>query len=493
MTVRRLELVGELGGGATAVVVDGNTAYLGIGGRVVVLGVSTPSRPAVLAETARLATEIADLDVSDGFLYVLDTAGVLVTVDVRVADAPAPVGSLALGGTPLRMAVGGGFVAVACGDLGLAVVDSADPSAPRLVGTLGTRLSTRDVAISGAYAFLAERDPWEAGVRVVDLTNKEAPEERAFLYTPGGADALALRDEHAFVLGTSGVMWVVDVSDAEQPARLGVYGDVPPRQASIPDSGPPARDLALAGDYVLIARDTAGLDVVDVRFLGRPLKVATIDTPGAARAVAVHGWSRPHALVADWDHGMRVIDLSDESVPVEVASYETPGSIVGIDAADDLVAVADRGHGLRTISIADPARPAMLGSVRTKGTPTSVRILVRAGASSPLFAMVGETPRYTIVRQGRTSRGVYEGGLAQVDLRRPAVPRIVAEIDDIYATSLAVTLGTLHVGAGRAMRGVTPGQPNRYNGLLRFSLDPAEPGFVVQYGNRSRERCGSRG
>jgi len=110
-----LKLVGQLGGVTNAIAIQGNFAYVGVGPRLIVLDISTPSQPHKVGETA------ADFDI--------------------VRDVVAR----------------GSHLYIAGGYTGLRVVSVADPANPIDVGRYDTSNAV-DLAVNGNYAYVADKD-----------------------------------------------------------------------------------------------------------------------------------------------------------------------------------------------------------------------------------------------------------------------------------------------------------------------------------------------
>ena len=70
-----LELVRQIGGACSAVVVQGERAYVGIGRWLVVLDISNPARPIVLGESAALLGTITSVALSGTLAYVAEGDG----------------------------------------------------------------------------------------------------------------------------------------------------------------------------------------------------------------------------------------------------------------------------------------------------------------------------------------------------------------------------------------------------------------------------------
>ena len=90
---------------------------------------------------------------------------------------------------------------------------------------------------------------------------------------------------------------VIDVSDPENPDEIGFY-----------DTPGFAYGVFAAGDMAYVADNVAGLRVIDVSDPENPDEVGFYDTPGVAWGVFVAG---NLAYVADGGSGLRILDVSD--------------------------------------------------------------------------------------------------------------------------------------------------------------------------------------
>ena len=73
---------------------------------------------------------------------------------------------------------------------------------------------TRDVAISGGYAYLADG---ELGLRIIDVSNPGRPVEAGFYLTGGIATGVAVSGSRVFVAAYGYGVRVVDVSNPARP------------------------------------------------------------------------------------------------------------------------------------------------------------------------------------------------------------------------------------------------------------------------------------
>ncbi|MCX6376510.1 MAG: hypothetical protein NTU88_10840 [Armatimonadetes bacterium] len=142
-----MTLVGQWGGPSYTVAVSGNRVYMGMGARLAVLDVSTPSNPTILGVSELLPGTVRGVAVSGSYAYVADDTA------------------------------------------GLQVIDISDPASPTRVGGYDTSAWARGVAISGSYAYVAD---WDAGLQVIDISNPAAPTRVGGYDTSGEAKGVAL-------------------------------------------------------------------------------------------------------------------------------------------------------------------------------------------------------------------------------------------------------------------------------------------------------------
>jgi LVIVD repeat/Abnormal spindle-like microcephaly-assoc'd, ASPM-SPD-2-Hydin len=104
-------------------------------------------------------------------VFVADSAGGLVTVDVTDPANPTVLGQVVTGGQATGVDVDGNFAYVASGSAGLVVVDVSDLANPKIVGSASMRGSAVRVAYSdGRVAVAAWND-----ARIYDVSNPASP------------------------------------------------------------------------------------------------------------------------------------------------------------------------------------------------------------------------------------------------------------------------------------------------------------------------------
>ncbi|MEZ5354710.1 MAG: hypothetical protein R2762_18910 [Bryobacteraceae bacterium] len=232
---------------------------------------------------------------------------------------------------------------------GLAVIDIADPSQPRVVSIWQSDRSLHGAAailVRDRYAYLGAM---EHGVFVFDIADPAHPERvAAFLPDPDyprpnpnrtqhpNARGFAIRDHHLFVAFDSGGIRAIDVADPTNPHEIGRY--VNPRMGRKQQA---YNNLVIEGDTAYVATDYAGMEVLDIRDPARIRQIAWwnpwdahtlrnlwFNSPGHTNQIQLD--STRHAVyLAAGGSELQVVDVSDPARPTLAARYGEPGNKLG--------------------------------------------------------------------------------------------------------------------------------------------------------------------
>lgn len=269
------------------------------------------------------------------------------------------------------------------------------------------------------------------------LLDRESPGESRYLarLPLGGASRVVLdsdpvdgRARTAFVLLSAAGVALVDVSNPAFP-QVGAFvaaGD--------------ARDLALAGDYLLIANGEGGLRVVDVSDRRAPELVCDLQTR-EARGLSVQ-W--PRVYVADGPGGLVVVDLAvptrpriagqvrcsprdpsrpdDASAVATLFQYGRPDGPRARTPARLLAVVANGGEGLSVLDVTEPLAMRRLSAVADAYGNGAAAIDVTLAGRYELGDTTGITP--TVERDVAyvTNRQGAGGSVVLLDLTDPVAP-----------------------------------------------------------------------
>jgi hypothetical protein len=154
--------------------------------------------------------------------------------------------------------------------------------------------------VAGDYAYVAD----DVGLRIVDVANPATPAEIGFCDTPGSAVGVALAENYAYVADGYGGLRIVNVANPAAPTDVG-FCHTPGY----------AYGVAVVGDYAFVADYGNGLRIIDVSNPAAPSEVGFYDTPGYAYGVAV---TEDYAFVADEAAGLIILRLLRDRVSVTI-------------------------------------------------------------------------------------------------------------------------------------------------------------------------------
>ena len=272
------------------------------------------------------------------------------------------VGSIDTPGDAQGILVVNDFAYIADGSSGLRIIDVSDPENPDELGSYDTPGISRAVFVVGDYAYAAD---FGSGLRIIDISDPENPEEVGALERwQMNAWDVCVEGDYAYVADESqghSSLSIINISDPENPDEI-----------STVETPGNARGVAVNGNYAYLAAAGGGLRIIDVSNPDDPDEVGSFDTPGQAFDVVI---VRDYAYVAQWADGLIVVDVSDPENPAEVGSFDTEGEAMGIDVRGNSAFVADRDEGLRIIDITDPEDMSEVAAYNTPGLATRLQVV----------------------------------------------------------------------------------------------------------------------
>lgn len=180
------------------------------------------------------------------------------------------------------------------------------------------------------------------------------------------------------------------------------------------DPNRPVRKIFYKDNYLYLAEDYRGFQVLNVSDPGVLSLVGSYATPDTVRDIFV---LNDYAYVAD-GRFMRIYDVSDKSNPVEVGSHETGTPVWAIQVVNDYAYISDSYTGLLIVNISNPSHPAYVGFYNTVGVSVDQSI----------------QDQYAYVADGT------DGGLQIINISDPSNPTLTGH----YATEgNAIALFTL--------------------------------------------------
>lgn len=228
--------------------------------------------------------------------------------------------------------------------------------------------SARDLAVQsigvdivtssdGNTAYVAN---YEAGLQILDVTDRDNPFVTGSLDTEGLAFDITISDDgnRVYLADEQQGLQIFDVSDRTNPILLGNFNT---------DGLAYGVALSSAEDIAYVA-DAATLQIIDVGASGTPFLLASLPLDGSAFGVTVSD-DGSLAYVASDGIGLEIIDVSDSRNPVKVGVMDSMFNARAVQlSVDQTVAyVVDQSEGLHIIDVADPTNPVILSNISTGG------------------------------------------------------------------------------------------------------------------------------
>ena len=248
--------------------------------------------------------------------------------------------------------VSGDYAYVADVSGGVQTIDISDPTSPvHLDEFLASENYQSDILAVGDRLFIADG---LNGFRIMDISDPASPQPAKLYNTPQyirGVNAdgnLAFASEASLDINDPSMLYIFDVGDPDTLSLLG--------SQEVPAWG---QYVDIAGDFAFVAATGAppGCYVYDISDPTTPTLIGEIVTPDYCREVDVV-W--PYAYLAVGDAGVWIVDVSDPTSPQFVGSYNTDWYGLGILVDGDNCYVADRAGGLVLLDVSDPTNPVLV-------------------------------------------------------------------------------------------------------------------------------------
>ncbi|MBI4661077.1 MAG: hypothetical protein HY735_19785, partial [Verrucomicrobia bacterium] len=327
LTARSVRLSGDK---AYVLSADSHPEYsYGARSRLEVLGVSYPTRPALLG-TYDSDREIRSMAVAADVAYLGWVRGDglgLQILDLRNPARPVLLSNTTnslSGSYSIGVTVSGRYAYLVTPDQGMQIFDVNDPAKPQRLSQEGGTYAEA-LRVSGAHAYLNSGN----GLRVWSVADPKVPVEVGSIdFNQGGIGlGLWVSGDSAYVgQGWNGFS-IVDVHSPTNLVAVGGY-----------DSVGEVHDLWTDNNYTFAAEGWEGLEVFDVTNPAQPFPIARSTTLGQARGVQVSG---SHAYVVEGGSGLAILSLSE--TPVTVVADPASLSVALGDSATLSVRAYARG------------------------------------------------------------------------------------------------------------------------------------------------------
>ena len=317
----------ELGQYLKRIIIFENFAYVSDNfGRLFVVDISNPESPSEF-NCLDKSNKIFGADVSGDYACIAEEYTGIRLIDVSSPERPEEVGfyETRISTNEIHMA---GDLAFFLFEFSLQILNISNPEDPRRVGEFVSNANSFDLDEQNDYAFLKRRDP---SMEVIDVTNPEDAIEIASIniFEPL-TNSIIVNGDMSYIDGILGRLSIVDISDPVNPFEVNIL-DI---GGDIIGGGL----MAVKDDYVYIGMGDS-LYIIDISDPENPTQVGFYDGPLWYHDLAIFG---DYLVIAGSIDGIEVLDISNPEEPERIGFYNTPGTTFRISLSENgLIYVAD--------------------------------------------------------------------------------------------------------------------------------------------------------
>jgi len=467
--------------GGNKLFINSNRVYLARGFYGLdIFDITEPEDPILMGHCDELS-HVHDVFVIGSYAYVADDDSGLVVLDISDSHNPIMIGNLATTGTaegifvagiyayiadgsqcaleiinienpafpvratgfddslysPMNVYIWGAYAFVANFPSDIVIVDVTNPSQPTRASRLWWPIHSRDVCVSGDYAFAICED---FGLEVYDVSNPRTPAHVGNYAMSGFISGLVLFDNRAYV-GNNGLQ-IIDVSQPSQPVRSGQYR-----------AGQGYGVIALADHYAYAAAENNGFDVIDIVAPSSPTVVSSFDSTDTGKQLFIEG-NYLFALV-DNTHfrGLRIFDISNRQNPVRVGGYSS--NYADGEISSNYFYIVEGNSSLEVVDVSNPATPYLAGVYDIQDTVVRDititgnyafltgtyrhRILNISNPTSPSLVGFFYSPtqiRFSYLHEDMLCLAATEDSIYLYDVSHPQSPEPTGTINSRYPASI---------------------------------------------------------
>lgn len=413
-----LEVVEQFAGDILSVATAGDSVYMGLGTRVVMVDVSDPDRSKIINRSEILSGIVKDIALKHQLAY------------------------------------------VATGKGGLDVLDLSEPASLKKITNVPVKGELNNLVTTTNLLFGLGIQPGEhrdgpGFISIIDVTVPTHPVELAWHPLPYPAHRLAVDRDILYVVGETGL----HVFDASRPPKLREIS--PPAQ-----SKRKYRDVSVGNQYVYLAGEQ--LDVMPHPLSDKATIVASekVNAPDLNVVLAHDGYVYATSVFGGFQNCLGrlwVFDITQEEAPELNTAEALPiGCVYSLAIDKDRIYIAEE-DALRIVDITDPENPQTSGVFNLPGTITNLELfgdyLYGSGGlnnglhifdiSQPVLPRLANTldevDDWILQMEMLDERlylSVFAGRIITLDLSHPLNPDITDEF--VWNERKTATLGAKH-------------------------------------------------
>ena len=482
-----LEPVGQFGGHAENIFIDGDIAYMNQGSRLVAIDLSDPAAPVVLGKSEPLQNEIKHIQVVGNLAYLANRTNGLIIIDVSDPTQPVELNRFNTGGDVSDIHIANNIAYIADSSKGLMLVDITAPTSPTLLGTLAS--PARDVEVINNQIYMLTENGHSPTFAIVNASTPATPTIIGSVPVFGGT-SITIDDNTAYVLADFVYsLTTVDITDPTSPTIQDSIPVIAPNAMQIVEDiayvagGHPSpgnlttfdvsdptnltqldryqiigelHDIQIMQDVAYLANQTNGLTSLNI---SNPSSISELNTFSFFTKIdhmqIVNGIG--YVLSDSYtSSGLTILDMNNSLSPTRLSTIELDGNSHTFHINNNIAYIAN-STGLVMVDVSDLSAPTLLGTVSINGLIWNVQV-------EDNIAYIGNS---------NTS-----GGLEMVDVSNPASPIHLGVYDELGGVQEFYVLEkTVYIAHGNvSIVDVT----NPANPSLLGSLNTAEQALDVK-------------
>ncbi len=286
-----------------------------------------------------------DVVIKDNLAYIAQGEVGLMVVDVADPGNPETVSvkSDDVRGYSSKIAMKDSVVYIAAGTFGVTVLNVSNPAEPVVTASNLSIKPAKNLYVMGDFLFTPIS---EQGLKVSDISYPTQPDIRGNTKTPGYAHDIGVTSDTNFMMVACGELGLsmFDITDFQDG-----FGEYPLVATAITPGY--AESIIILDDksLALMACGTAGLQIIDYSDTANVHIVGSFDGPGYAKELI---YRNQKVYMTAEEGGLQIINVADPTKPTLIGLVKTEYAL-GVDADNDYIYVADEDEGLIIVSIPD--------------------------------------------------------------------------------------------------------------------------------------------
>ena len=202
-----------------------------------------------------------------------------------------------------------------------------------------------DVAVQGNYAYCALAN----GLEIIDICDTMY-ECVGRVYLPGEAIGVDVAGDFVYIADNAGGLQIINASDKSNPFKISEF-----------KSGRNIRDVKLFGNYAFLANGW-GMAIIDITDPYQPTFINSYILPTSSNFIAV---DQLFAYVLSFWNDLYIYDCSDPYNPEVISGIPTPGYSDDLFVSDTLLFIADDASGTQIYNVSWPRQPEFISNIPT--------------------------------------------------------------------------------------------------------------------------------